>query len=360
MALYDTLHMNGGDGGTRYTTNSFPQKTGISKSKHVLDEAIKDTITDNGFRKCFKIADLGCSSGTNSLFVISHIIEQIEEICKEKNGSSHSPNEYQVFLNDLHGNDFNTLFNLLPNFYDTLNNDNNQSKKLCFISVLPGSFYGRLFPSNSLDFVHSSYSLTWLSQFPEGLESNKENIHITKGCPSEVLEAYKKQHHRDFSTFLSLRAEEMVTGARMVLTFVGGRLADDEEYVQFTILANTLVDMVAEGVIKEADLHSFNLPIYTPSKEEVEGIVRSEGSFNLEKLERFLIPWDANDGNSNATTAEIVANFTRAFTEPIMAAQFGSSIMDEMYERFGHKLGELQSSTDAPPFSNMVISLCKK
>ncbi|XP_012840438.1 PREDICTED: caffeine synthase 1-like, partial [Erythranthe guttata] len=233
---------------------------------------------NDGFRKCFKIADLGCSSGTNSLFVISHIIEQIEEICKEKNGSSHSPNEYQVFLNDLHGNEFNTLFNLLPNFYDTLNNDNNQSKKLCFISVLPGSFYGRLFPSNSLDFVHSSYSLTWLSQ----------------------------------------------------------------------------------GVIKEADLHSFNLPIYTPSKEEVEGIVRSEGSFNLEKLERFLIPWDANDGNSNATTAEIVANFTRAFTEPIMAAQFGSSIMDEMYERFGHKLGELQSSTDAPPFSNMVISLCKK
>ncbi|EYU34869.1 hypothetical protein MIMGU_mgv1a018054mg, partial [Erythranthe guttata] len=170
MALYDILHMNGGGGGSALATPPIHslkyiymcylmlQKTGISKSKHVLDEAIKDTITDNdGFRKCFKIADLGCSSGTNSLFVISHIIEQIEEICKEKNGSSHSPNEYQVFLNDLHGNEFNTLFNLLPNFYDTLNNDNNQSKKLCFISVLPGSFYGRLFPSNSLDFVHSSY-----------------------------------------------------------------------------------------------------------------------------------------------------------------------------------------------------------
>ncbi|CAH9071883.1 unnamed protein product [Cuscuta europaea] len=34
----------------------------------------------------------------------------------------------------------------------------------CFISGVPGTFYGRLFPTNALNFVHSSYSLMWLSQ----------------------------------------------------------------------------------------------------------------------------------------------------------------------------------------------------
>ncbi|XP_012831437.1 PREDICTED: benzoate carboxyl methyltransferase-like [Erythranthe guttata] len=149
-------HMNTGDGETSYTNNSAPQKIGISKSLHVLDEAIKDMITDIGFPKCFKIADLGCSSGPNALSVISRIIEKIEHLSKENN------NEYEVFLSDLHGNDFNNLFKMLPDFYEKLNINNPSTR--CFVSGLPGSFYGRLFPRNSLDFVHSSYSLHWLSQ----------------------------------------------------------------------------------------------------------------------------------------------------------------------------------------------------
>ena len=33
-----------------------------------------------------------------------------------------------------------------------------------FVAGVPGSFYGRLFPRNSLHFAHSSYCLMWLSQ----------------------------------------------------------------------------------------------------------------------------------------------------------------------------------------------------
>ncbi|CAA3032622.1 SAM dependent carboxyl methyltransferase, partial [Olea europaea subsp. europaea] len=42
----------------------------------------------------------------------------------------------------------------------------------CFISCVPGSFYGRLFPKKSLHFVHSSSSLHWLSQCLKGLAAN--------------------------------------------------------------------------------------------------------------------------------------------------------------------------------------------
>ncbi|KAL0339172.1 UNVERIFIED_CONTAM: Benzoate carboxyl methyltransferase [Sesamum angustifolium] len=147
------------NGDTSYSNNSAHQKIGILKSWIVLDEILKDMFTDNGFPKCFKMADLGCSSGPNSFFVISHIINKVQELSEEnKFGQSLV---FQVFLNDLPGNDFNNLFKMLPTFYQKLN-----PTAQCFVSGVPGSFYGRLFPSKSLDFVYSSFSLQWLSQVP--------------------------------------------------------------------------------------------------------------------------------------------------------------------------------------------------
>lgn len=72
--------------------------------------------------------------------------------------------EFQVYLNDLPGNDFNTLFRSLPAFYEKFNKEEERDSGACFVAGVPGSFYGRLFPTRSLDFVHSSSSLHWLSQ----------------------------------------------------------------------------------------------------------------------------------------------------------------------------------------------------
>lgn len=137
------------------------QEVGISKTLQVLNEALRALITDHkhSFPKCFKIADLGCSSGPNSLSVVSYIIRKVEALCEENN-HNRSP-EFEVFLNDLPENDFNNLFKMLPDFYQKLKN---QGTTTCFVSGLPGSFYGRLVPSKSLHFIHSSFSLMWLSQ----------------------------------------------------------------------------------------------------------------------------------------------------------------------------------------------------
>lgn len=100
------------------------------------------------------IADLGCSSGPNTFFAVSELIKTVENL-RRKMGHDDPP-VYQVFLNDLPGNDFNAVFRALPSSQD------NQAQ--CFFAGVPGSFYGRLFPSKTLHFVHSSYSLHWLSQ----------------------------------------------------------------------------------------------------------------------------------------------------------------------------------------------------
>lgn len=64
-----------------------------------------------------------------------------------------------------------------------------------------------------------------------------------------MIKGYLKQFEKDFSTFLSCRAEELVTGGRMVLTILGRKSEDpcskDGCYI-WELLAMALNDMVSE------------------------------------------------------------------------------------------------------------------
>jgi jasmonate O-methyltransferase len=107
------------------------------------------------------IADMGCSYGPNALLVISETIKVVEKLYQEMN---HKSPEYKVFLNDLPGNDFNNIFQSLDTFRENLRNEIETEMGPCYFFGAPGSFYGRIFPDKSLHFVHSSYSLTFLSK----------------------------------------------------------------------------------------------------------------------------------------------------------------------------------------------------
>lgn len=132
----------------------------ISKVRPLLEEPIKDMFNDT-FPKCLNIADLGCSTGPNTLSSISNIIDTVYDLCHKNNWRVP---EFHVSLNDLPQNDFNNIFKTLPAFYEKLKNDKGDEFRSCFVSGVPGSFYQRIFPTNSLHFVHSSYSVHWLSQ----------------------------------------------------------------------------------------------------------------------------------------------------------------------------------------------------
>lgn len=141
------------------------QKSGILKARPIVDEALQ-SLCKNSFpfpSKCLRIADLGCSSGPNTLLFISNAIDTIVRF-SQLHQLKGLP-QFQVFLNDLPQNDFNNLFKLLPTFYEKIQQISNVTLPIqCYISASPGSFYGRLFPNNSMDFIHSSYSLHRLSQ----------------------------------------------------------------------------------------------------------------------------------------------------------------------------------------------------
>lgn len=133
----------------------------LSLTKLVKEKAIRELYCrEHPATIC--IADLGCSSSeSNTLSVVSDLIETVEDARRD---IGNGPVEYQVYLNDLPKNDFNTIFQSLSSFKDKLKQQLGDDFGHCFVNGVPGSFYGRLFPSNHLHFVHSSYSLHWLSQ----------------------------------------------------------------------------------------------------------------------------------------------------------------------------------------------------
>ncbi|KAG7969730.1 hypothetical protein I3843_07G046200 [Carya illinoinensis] len=217
MEVVKVLQMNGGMGDTSYANNSLVQQKVITMTKPITEDAITQLYCST-LPKSLVIADLGCSSGPNTLFVVSELIKVVSQL-RHKLG--HRSPEYQVFLNDLPRNDFNAIFKSLPRFQKKMSSQLGAGAGPCFFAGVPGSFYSRLFPSKTLHFVHSSYSLQWLSKVPKQLESNKGNIYMARTSPPSVPRAFFFTLQQDFSMFLKCRAEELVLSGRMVLTLFG-------------------------------------------------------------------------------------------------------------------------------------------
>ncbi|XP_018511136.1 salicylate/benzoate carboxyl methyltransferase isoform X3 [Brassica rapa] len=313
------LSMSGGDGNNSYSTNSLLQRRVLSMTKPILVKNTKEMMRNLDFPECIKLADLGCSSGQNTFMVMSDIVNTINTLCEESNKK---PPEIDCCLNDLSGNDFNTTFKFMIFFKDMLT-----SKIPCFVSGVPGSFYSRLFTRKSLHFIHSNYSLHYLSKVPDRLEKNKMSVYITGSSPISEHKAYLNQFQTDFTTFLRMRSEEM-------------------------------------GLVSASKVKSFNLPFYDPNEEEMREIIRNEGSFMIKDLETHV--FDLGHSNEDyslqsdrAKAGEKEANCIRAVVETMLVAHFGDAInIDTLFEKYAHHVSQHASCKNKTSVS-LVVSLIR-
>lgn len=205
--------------------------------------AEKFDIEDLALTKTIRIADLGCSTGPNTFINMHTIVEAIKQKHETLCPTSSTRPEFQLFLNDLVTNDFNTLFKSLP------------IDREYFVAVVPGSFHGRIFPESSLHFVFMSHSLHWLSKLPAALEDenspawNKGRVHYAN-APDEVVKAYKSQFGEEVEKFLDARAKELVGGAMLVIIMSGIPVdlpfSSTANGVMFEFMASILMEMVQE------------------------------------------------------------------------------------------------------------------
>ncbi|KAJ0232666.1 hypothetical protein HA466_0289020 [Hirschfeldia incana] len=328
-------------------------------------ENVTETLLDLGFPEFIKVAELGCSSGQNTFLSMSGIVNTIIASYQE---TSRNPPEIDCCLNDLPNNDFNMTFKWASSFNENLKMD---VKGKCFVSGVPGSFYSRLFPSKSLHFVHSACSIHWLSKVPEGLEDNKKNVYIRNPCPLSVSKSYLDQFQKDFSLFLKMRSEEVVSNGRMVLIFKGRNASDPlyrESCHYWSLLTDSLLDLVSEGIVKESDVDSFNLPFYDAGEEEVREVVEREGSFEIINIEthEHLVPYkdteEDDDEKCRLKFGEMMACRKRSITEPMLAAHFGDSIIERLFEKYAQNATRyyiVSRSCNKTTF-NFVVSLTRK
>jgi len=112
-----------------------------------------------------------------------------------------------------------------------------------------------LFPNESLNVVHSSASLNWISKVPKEITDrssaawNKGRIHYTN-APKEVIDAYANQYQKDMEIFLHARAQELVGNGLMALQIPAATdvTFDSDFYCgkNFELLRTCLVDMAKE------------------------------------------------------------------------------------------------------------------
>lgn len=172
-----------------------------------INEAISTKLNIDLASNLVNIADFGCSTGPNTFRAVQTIIDAVEHKYQQENNLEEI--EFQVFFNDSSNNDFNTLFKTLP------------PARKYFATGVPASFFGRVLPRSSLHVGVSSYSLHFLSKIPKKIKDcdshawNKD-IHCT-GFSKEVVRAYLDQYKIDMESFLTARAQELVSGGLLFL-----------------------------------------------------------------------------------------------------------------------------------------------
>ncbi|PIA36927.1 hypothetical protein AQUCO_03200111v1 [Aquilegia coerulea] len=352
MKLERMLSMKGGNGEASYVNNSQAQARHAQSMLHLL-EATLDGVQLESPKVPFVVADLGCSCGGNTIYIIDVIIKHITKRY-EALGFEELP-EFSAFFSDLPSNDFNTLFQLLPPLSTNINGGSmeeclaSDGHRSYFAAGVPGSFFRRLFPARSINVFHSAFSLHWLSQVPESVMDkrspayNKGRVFI-HGAGESTTSAYKKQFQTDLAAFLRSRSNELKKEGSMFLVCLGRTSMDPSDQGGAGLLFGTHFqdawdDLVKEGLVDCEKRDSFNIPVYAPSLQDFKEIVEADGSFSINRLEVFRggSPLVVNQPDDAAEVGRALANSCRSVSGVLVDAHIGDMLSDELFSRIEHR-----------------------
>ncbi|KAL6283714.1 hypothetical protein ACE6H2_014643 [Prunus campanulata] len=326
IKLEKILSMKGGKGELSYANNSKSQAKHARSMLPLLKETL-DRVQLSSREAPFVVVDLGCSSGSNTIYIIDVIIKHM---AKRYEALGYHPPEFSAFFSDLPSNDFNTLFQFLPpmanhggSMEETVADDIHRSY---FAAGVPGSFYRRLFPSRSIDVFHSAFSLHWLSQVPESVLDKKSAAYnkLKEGCLFMEQMRAQPMHTRSSSrqTWQAFSGQEPRSLRKVALCFLSVRAGP-----QWTPLT--------KGLINSEKRDSFNIPVYSSSLQDFREVVEADGSFTINKLEIFkggnsIV---VNQPDDAAEVGRAFANTCRSAVGVLIDAHIGEHLGNELFSR---------------------------
>ncbi|KAL1200898.1 Farnesoic acid carboxyl-O-methyltransferase [Cardamine amara subsp. amara] len=347
--MSNSFTMIGGEGPNSYREHSKFQGALVEASKEKINEAIATKLDIDITSNLINIADFGCSSGPNTFIVVQTIIDAVEH--KYQKESNLEEIEFQVFFNDSPTNDFNTLFKTVP------------STRRYFATGVPGSFFGRVLPRNSLHVGVSSYSLHFVSKIPKEFKDRdspvwNKDIHCT-GFSKEVAKLYLDQYKVDLWSFLNARAQELMSGGLLVLLGSclpnGVQMSETVPGMMIDFIGSSLNEIAKQGLVDQQKLNTFKLPIYLAHTDVLKQIIEDYGCFTIEVFKKI--------SHANGEFPLDPEYLTQSFKVTVggsVASQFGQDAMEKTYELVKKKTQEkLPQLAQAKPGMQYLIVLRK-
>ncbi|KFK34559.1 hypothetical protein AALP_AA5G161600 [Arabis alpina] len=339
-----TFTMIGGEGPNSYREHSKYQRALLEAAKEKINEAISTKLDINFTSNIVNIADFGCSTGPNTFAAVQTIVDAVEH-------KYPVDTEFQVFFNDTSDNDFNTLFKTLP------------PGRKYFATGVSGSFFGRVLPRNSFHVGVCSYSLHYLSKVPKEIKDRdspvwNKDIHCT-GFSKDAAKLYLDQYKIDMESFLSSRAQELVSGGLLLLLGSclpnGVQISETVNGMMMDFIGSSLNEIAKQGLIDQEKLDAFKLHVYLAHADDLKRIIKDNGSFTIEVFEKI-----SHAKGEHPLDPEYLTVSFKSTIGGVVTSQFGQEAMEKTYELVKEKTQEmLPQLAKAKPGMQYLIVLRK-
>ncbi|XP_026410137.1 probable S-adenosylmethionine-dependent methyltransferase At5g38100 [Papaver somniferum] len=87
----------------------------------------------------------------------------------------------------------------------------------------------------------------------------------------------------------------------------------------FDVLGSCLMDMAKMGIVEEAKVDSFNVPVYSTTPQEIKKLIERNGCFNIERIVDIL----PQENKLKEFSAQTYSDHTRAVMEVVIKLHFG-------------------------------------
>src|SRR5262249_23451139 len=222
---------------------------------------------------------------------------------------------------DQHANDFNTLFDVLhsdPERYS-------MGDPHVFPSAIGRSFYENVLPREQVELGWCSYAAVWLSRVPALVPGH----FVYFASTGDVRAAFDRQAADDWKLFLSLRAQELRAGGRLVVVLPGLSDAGGSGFEPLFNCANAALEGLArDGTISDDERKRMVLAGYPRQRAQLLEPFSVDGQFqslSVERCELFGLPDPAwadyqLDGNVEALVGGDAAFFRAIFVPSLASA----------------------------------------
>lgn len=308
MPIYGTM-----EGGGSYNKYAKLPAAGAALALPLWEKTVESIALEAGDHPVV-VADYGSSQGKNSLLPMQIAIKTLRSRL-----GPHRP--ISVFHIDQPLNDFNTLFEVLgtdPDRYAA-----NDPK--VFPSAIGRSFYENVLPAGAVHLGWCSFAAMWLSRFPSSIPGHFMSVRSTGAVRAE----FDRQAAQDWELFLSLRANELRPGGRLVVVLPGVNNDSSTGLEPLFDHGNAaLAEMVEEGAITASERAAMVVGAYPRPERDVLAPFARNGNFQRLTVEaaEMLPLQDAawieyeRDGDKEALAAKRALFFRSVFTPSLGSA----------------------------------------